>query len=294
MRLAVTALLALGCGRLGFDPAATATDAAATDTGPAPIEPPSFSAPTPVTELGDIDYRDPDISDDGLELAVAVLASDGRVVLFSTAREDTAASWPAPVEIETLGALDGSTDPELSPDRLILGFGGGIGDRTQLFETRRGAVTDLWPEAAAIADLTFELDAFGFSRTADDLCGLFALGDGGGAAATDIVESCRPEPSAPWGPPRPVVELNSAVFDGNPNLSADGLRVLFDSTRDSGGEGRRIYFAARATRDAPFSEPVKVDLAGEASDPTITGDRQLLLFTSVRSGQRRLYQATRL
>lgn len=89
-----------------------------------------------------------------------------------------------------------------------------------------------------------------------------------------------------WSLATPVAEVNSAAADGCPIESRDGLSLYIASTR-AGASGNDIWAADRASTDAPFGAPVKLDspVNSDANDlcPTpIHGS--YLLFVSERAG----------
>ena len=72
-----------------------------------------------------------------------------------------------------------------------------------------------------------------------------------------------------FGPPEPVAELNTAAFDDvMPNVSKDGLEVVFASTR-LGGEGAfDIYSSTRASTSDPWSSPVNLETVNTGAPET--------------------------
>jgi len=89
-------------------------------------------------------------------------------------------------------------------------------------------------------------------------------GEYGGYGGPDIWVSTRETIHADWtggflGPP-----INSSYGEANPEISADGLTLFFDSDRPGGRGDWDIWFSTRATTDGPWSEPVNLG-------PTING-----------------------
>jgi hypothetical protein len=88
---------------------------------------------------------------------------------------------------------------------------------------------------------------------------------------------------ARFGPATAVTELNdAAASDIQPNVRADGLEVVFSSTRAGGAGGPDLWSATRADIDAPWSTPVNLGpavntTAGE-SRPSLSQDGTQLLF----------------
>jgi hypothetical protein len=59
-----------------------------------------------------------------------------------------------------------------------------------------------------------------------------------------------------WGVAVAVTELNSASADLRPNVSKNGLQIVFDSNRPGTLGGQDLYFASRSSVDATWSAPV--------------------------------------
>ena len=99
-----------------------------------------------------------------------------------------------------------------------------------------------------------------------------------------------------WGPAAPVEELNSGFQDARPNVSHDGLEVVFDSTRDGGPPD--IWTATRLKLSEPWSTPKKlgpnVNSDAAESRASLSRDGTWLYFASTRQGgQSDIYVAKR-
>jgi hypothetical protein len=105
-----------------------------------------------------------------------------------------------------------------------------------------------------------------------------------------------------FGPPSPVTELNTEFDDRMPNVSSDGLEVVFSSSRPMDAKGAAnfgppgtfdVLYARRNNTRQKFSKPV--NLGGNANGPgnetrsTFSWDRKRLYFG--RDGQ--IYSASR-
>lgn len=75
--------------------------------------------------------------------------------------------------------------------------------------------------------------------------------------------------------PRALDELSLSNRAGWPSLSHDGLELYYEA-----GEALPSHFAHRATVTDPFSAPIPLTELGNASDPDISPDGQLLLYIS--------------
>jgi peptidoglycan-associated lipoprotein len=105
--------------------------------------------------------------------------------------------------------------------------------------------------------------------------------------------------SGQFGPPSPVTELNTEFDDRMPNISSDGLEVVFSSTRPTDAKGVAsfgsfdVFYARRKNTQQRFSAPVNlgpgINTAGSETRSSISWDLQRLYFG--RDGD--IYFATR-
>jgi hypothetical protein len=106
---------------------------------------------------------------------------------------------------------------------------------------------------------------------------------------------------ASFGPASPVVELNSAANDIQPNVRKDGLEVVFSSNHAYPGAqgGQDVYVSTRPSVDAPWSVPVNLGTAVNTSAgetrPSLSWDARTLLFGRAPGpeGMSDIYVATR-
>ena len=104
-----------------------------------------------------------------------------------------------------------------------------------------------------------------------------------------------------FGAASPVVELNSAANDIQPNVRKDGLEVVFSSNHAYPGAqgGQDVYVATRASADDPWSAPVNLGTAVNTSAgetrPSLSWDARTLLFGRAPGpeGMSDIYVATR-
>ena len=64
-----------------------------------------------------------------------------------------------------------------------------------------------------------------------------------------------------FGPRAAVADLNTAASELRPNVRKGGLEIVFDSDRAGGAGGQDLWFATRASVDAPWSTPVNAGSA---------------------------------
>ena len=123
---------------------------------------------------------------------------------------------------------------------------------------------------------------WGPSLTEDGLLIVFGRNMGNKAnRAFDLWVATRKDDGEPFDAPVPLDELNTPWGEYDPNISADGLTILFDSARSG---NVRMYVATRTTRDDPFEEPER--LGGELDnlywDANLSADGLKLYFTDGR------------
>ncbi|MCL5278497.1 MAG: protein kinase, partial [Planctomycetes bacterium] len=111
----------------------------------------------------------------------------------------------------------------------------------------------------------------------------------GGPGGFDLWVLKRASPQDDWGPPEnlgPVV--NSASFEADSSISADGLELYFVSGRSGGYGGIDIYVTRRATRTSPWDPPInlgpKVNGAYDERGISLSPDALELYFASGRPG----------
>ncbi len=111
------------------------------------------------------------------------------------------------------------------------------------------------------------------------------------AAPHDALGTC--DPTAPFGAPVPITELNDpASDDGTLRLAPDELSGYFWSYRLAGDA--EIFLATRPDLASPFTVAHVVALGTTAAelDPTVTSDGTLIVFRRSGPGDH-LYQASR-
>lgn len=114
----------------------------------------------------------------------------------------------------------------------------------------------------------------------------------GYTAAHDLMVS-EMEPDGSFPPAVPVSELNTEHDDRMPNVSKDGLEIVYSSSRPTWGDGQAahgsfdVYYAWRESLDDPFSEPINlgpgVNTAEAETRSSFSWDRERVHFG--RSGE---------
>ena len=111
----------------------------------------------------------------------------------------------------------------------------------------------------------------------------------GGYGGYDLYVFTRDTIHDDWSAPVNLgLPISSSYGDGNPDISADGLTLFFNSGRPGGRGGGDMWLATRATTDEPWSEPVNLGppINGPYDDvhPSISADGLSLFFASNRPG----------
>jgi len=111
----------------------------------------------------------------------------------------------------------------------------------------------------------------------------------GGHGERDLWVSTRPTLSDPWGTPVNLGAIvNTPYYDGDPEISADGLMLFFNSNRPGGSHSFDIWVTRRATIDDDWGVPVNLGSIvnspiGEGT-PSLSADGRTLFFALNPSG----------
>lgn len=112
-------------------------------------------------------------------------------------------------------------------------------------------------------------------------------------AMPDAAPRC--DPSAPFGPPEPVLGLNTPDDDVCARLSPDELTIVF--TRRRPDSPYDLFTASRPSREAPFENVALLATVNSINNdlwPTVTPDGLLLMFDSDRTtGVSHIYASRR-
>ncbi|UCD52957.1 MAG: PD40 domain-containing protein [Phycisphaerales bacterium] len=111
----------------------------------------------------------------------------------------------------------------------------------------------------------------------------------GGYGDVDIWVSTRATVDDPWGEPQnlgPIV--NTSRFEGDPEISGDGLSLFFHGHRPGGYGTCDIWVTTRATREDDWGPPLNLGPAVNSSsgeiDPGISPDGLAFFFCASRVG----------
>jgi hypothetical protein len=168
-----------------------------------------------------------------------------------------------------------------------------------LFIARRSSVNEPFGDAVPLD----ELNTAARESTATLLAGgleIYFASDRDPTLSSGLWRASRQTADGVFDTPVPVDELNAGGDLDEQMVTPDGLAVYFSSTRPgSAFGGRNVWFAERASRDQPFSDPRPVDeLNSNANDraPGISADGLEIFFTSNRAngtGELDIWRATR-
>jgi Tol biopolymer transport system component len=202
--------------------------------------------------------------------------------LPSSINSDMTADWIPSISADdlTLYWTSGSSRP---------GFG-----NNDIWTATRASKSAPWGEPVNLGDAVNTADFEGYPSVSSDGRALyFSRSKTGGSASDsdlDIWMTTRTSESDPW---QPAVELdatvnNPMVPDWAPNISSDGLSLIFASTR-SGGLGEiDLWMTTREALSGPWNEPVNLGApinssSGEGT-ASLSSDGASLVFASDRSG----------
>lgn len=100
----------------------------------------------------------------------------------------------------------------------------------------------------------------------------------------DLYWSSRSSVDDDWNPPQPITELNDNAAENTPEISPDGLVLMFSSTR-RGGPDTDVFISYRSSRNDPWEPPQEVsELNTTYAElaPTLTPDLQQVYLCSSR------------
>ena len=233
------------------------------------------------------------ISSDGLSIIFSSDRPDwGTWDLYMSTRETTEDDWGPSVKLSsTLNGPRSESYPSLSADGLELfytapfwqagwtQFGG-----ADLWVSKRSTVSDEWSAPVNLGELVnTSFHDTEPSISADGLELYFSSDRPGGYGESNIWVTKRQTRNDPWQEPVNLGPTINSGTEGTPNISTDGLVLLFASGR-SGGYGKGdIWLSRRKSKEDPWQEPVNIgppvnDSGGQWA-PCISHDGSTLYFT---------------
>ena len=271
---------------------------------PCPCSSGAFGEPELVAGLevaAGVDSFGPAPSADGLTL---YLSSEGDQEDIFFATRPTRANRFSAVEpvlgVNDPSAADGT--PFISADDTALYF---FSDRP---DPEAPGARDLWVATRPAAGTPFSAPGLvpGVNTaelehlprlSPDGLTLMFVSGRDTGNLSSNIWQTSRDNPSAPFSEPVELPGVNSDARDEGFWLSADGLTVFVASNRQSEAADMDIWVATRADANDAFGVAENlsvVNTSGIEIDPAITLDGFELFFASDRGGSMQLYRSARI
>ena len=186
--------------------------------------------------------------------------------------------------------------PCLSQDGLTLLFGAarrnslGVLDEDIYIATRETTAQPFGPAqnlGPAVNSLGF--DDLSPELSLDGLTLYFSSSRPGGLGEADLYVTVRASTDDPWEPPQNLGPgVNTASFEGQPSVSANGKTLYWDSGRLDGFGDFDIWMATRENIGEPFGPAVnvgpEVNSAGPEFGPALNQNEKQLFFSSGRPG----------
>jgi Tol biopolymer transport system component len=263
----------------------------------------TFGEPTnlgPTVNTQDSDGS-PNIAPDGLALYFSSDKSggSGKADLYVARRETKDDNWGIPENLGTI--VNSSADdwaPSISPNGLELFFtskrSGGPGGFSDIWVTTRATQEDDWGEPEPLGPNINTSDYDGHPSISSDGLELFfctwTTTTRPGSGSSDIWLTTRASLSEDWKEPVNLgATVNSSAFEGEQDISADGLCLFFSGDRPGDSGGWDIWVTTRKTKEEPWSNPVnlgpEINSSGTDTMPDVSDDGSMLFFASDRSGQ---------
>jgi hypothetical protein len=242
----------------------------------------------------------PNTSADGLTLYFSSNRSggEGGYDLWCTTRATIDGDWGPAVN---LGRPPNSQysywEPSISSDGLTLYFSDGhsptfgnplpdgLGGQGDIWMVTRASVDGAWGEPINLGPAVNSQHAIHPSISSDGLALYFQSHRAGNLGHCDIMVATRRSTCDPVGAPVFLKNVNTSGPDWTPDISADGLALLF--MRNPGPP--EIWASKRRTTDDEFGAPIKlppqVNMPGyDNGMPHLSADGSTLYFLSNRPG----------
>ncbi|MEX2138255.1 MAG: M56 family metallopeptidase [Pirellulales bacterium] len=235
---------------------------------------------------------DPEISSDGLTLYFRSERDFGGI--FFTQRDGVSSSWgpPQPLPALVSGGSPGA-GPTVTDDELLMFFfateRGGT-PHSDIYLSSRNSKADAWGPPINLGSLlNSPFNDRNPSISSDGLTLFFAsdrdapsaLGQG-----QDIYLSQRGSRADPFGPPiRLGNQINSERLDSGPDISSDGLLLIFHSTREGSPTDQDIFYSQRASILDAWGPAQKLGPAVNSAPfaqgaPSISSDGRYLYYSA--------------
>jgi len=237
----------------------------------------------PTVNSSDFEWH-PSLRADGLEMYFESdrPGGEGTYDIWVSTRASKEEDWGAATSLGApINTPDWQNTPCISADGLELYF-----NDWGLWVVRRTTVDDPWGEKEN--DTLININASGASMSSVSSDGLSAFLYM--RADWDLYVSTRPTKDDLWSEPvnlGPTVNGVDSTWESYcPNISADGLVLIFSCNRPGGSGGEDLWMTRRTTIDGPWSEPVNlgptINSDRSEASPEISADGRTLLFSSNR------------
>ena len=253
----------------------------------------TFGTPTnlgPTVNTGSEEIN-PEVSADGLELLFGAFrfGGYGQSDIWVSTRATTDDEWGAPVNVGSpVNSLYDEDGPSISADGLWLYFEsdrpGGHGEPDDLWVSTRSTLSSPWGTPVNFGSTVNTSWREGDPAVSSNGLSLYFESDRpGGHGDRDLWVSTRSTLSDSWGTPVNLgSNVNTLYYDGDPEVSADGLMLFFNSNRPGGSGGFDIWVTRRATVDDDWRAPVNLgpivnSVIGEGT-PSVSADGRTLFY----------------
>lgn len=280
-------------GSAGGSGAGGAAGAAACNFG-------DFSAPELLSTLGRADaLYGPALSGNGLVLAFSESLESAPEDIFLSQRAARDSAFGAALPALGVNTVDAEGTAFLTGDARVLYFfsdrSGGPGDR-DIYRATRGDGSAEFTDVRLVEGINGNTDDHTPWLSPDERTLYFASNRAADSDGNNLWFAQRSSPLDGFEPPREVPGMNSDERDISPSLSADQRTLVFCSDRDGGAGSDDIWMATRDDAASDFGTPAPVPVVnGTASELNValSDDGRELIFSSSRSGDRRLYRSVR-
>lgn len=105
-----------------------------------------------------------------------------------------------------------------------------------------------------------------------------------GFSGREVTPDAAPDATTfgPWATPQPITAVNTTSDDSDPELSADGLELVFHSRRPGGAGLYDLYHSVRASTADAFpaaTRLVELSTPGEDQNPGLSRDALTIVFS---------------
>ncbi|WP_236520143.1 TolB family protein [Sandaracinus amylolyticus] len=266
------AVLAVGCGQLGYQP----RDEECT---------PDLALVGPVPGINSVGFDDwaPFVTNDGLEIYFASWRAGGPGTsdLWVARRPDVQSAFGAPQVVVGVNDADFQTAPALGPDGTLyfLAHSPHVTSELDVWTARRSEGS-AFVTPDSLGDLSANGDEMDVELSRDGLTAYVASSRDGGESV-DLWTTTRPALDEPFVPLVRIEGLDTPHAESSMTISPDGLELVFASDRPGGVGGLDLWVARRTSVDAAFGEPVNLTALNSASDdskPSFSPDGATLYF----------------